>query len=498
MSASPAAPVEPSPSPSGSIREQDRARRAARQERTAADVERWAKRHRGYYRELARLVSMHAPEGSRVLHVGCGLGDLLEACNPGEGVGIDLTDAMVDRAKARHPHLRFEVMDPEDFAFPTDDGGSETFDIVLLDGHALADMGDIQSCLDCVLAVCHPHTRVIMTYYNALWGPILRVASTLGLRRKTEEQNWLGPEDFDNLLGLAGFDIVRRWAETLAPTRLPVVHEVCNRFLAKFWPFKHLCLTQMVIARPLTPPPNADQLSCTILIPTKDERGNIGPALDRVPMIGSHTEIIFVDGNSEDGTEEEIRAQMAARPEMDIKFIPQGDGIGKGDAVRQGFAAATGDVLMILDADLTVPPEDLPRFFDALRSGRGEFINGTRLVYPMEDDAMRFLNKCGNRFFSLLFTWLIGQRFRDTLCGTKVLLKRNYDVIASNRHYFGDFDPFGDFDLIFGAAKANFRIIETPVRYRARTYGDTSISRFRHGFMLLQMSWVAFRKLKLR
>ncbi|MCA9291617.1 MAG: glycosyltransferase [Phycisphaerales bacterium] len=480
----------PATDPPG-LREQDRARRLARQEASIDDMARWQRRHRGHYAELARLFRLHVPARARVLEVGCGLGDLLAAMDPETGVGVDLSPRLIEVARARHPHLRFEAQDPESFDL------GETFDFIIL-GNALADLNDIQSCLACVRRHCHPDTRLVMSSHNALWGPILRTASALGLRRRTGEQNWLALDDFDNLLRLTEFDIIRRASETLLPLRIPVVATVLNRFVAKFWPCKHLCLTQMVIARPDVPPPGASELSCTILIPTKDERGNIAPALARVPMMGSHTEIIFVDGNSADGTEEEIRRQMALHPHLDIRFLAQGDGIGKGDAVRKGFAAATGDVLMILDADLTVPPEDLPRFFEAIVAGRGEFINGTRLVYPMEKQAMRFLNKCGNKFFSMVFTWLIGQRFRDTLCGTKVLRKTHYDVIASNRHYFGDFDPFGDFDLLFGAAKANLKIIEIPVRYRARTYGDTSISRFRHGFLLLRMSALAFRKLKLR
>ena len=228
------------------------------------------------------------------------------------------------------------------------------------------------------------------------------------------------------------------------------------------------------------------------------EIGNIEDVVRRTFRLGSHTQIIFVDGNSTDGTQQEIERVIAAYPDLDIRLMDQGDGVGKGDAVRKGFAAATGDVLMILDADLTVPPEDLPRFFEAIVEGRGEFINGTRLVYPMEDQAMRFLNKCANRFFSLLFTWTVGQRFRDTLCGTKVLTGASYKVIADNRSYFGDFDPFGDFDLIFGAARADLRIIEVPVRYRARIYGSTSINRFRDGWMLIKMSWIAMRRLKFR
>jgi SAM-dependent methyltransferase len=475
------------------IFEHDRARRIERQEQYAESMERWAARNAYYYGELARVSRLHVPDGASVLHVGCGLGDLLASVRPKRGLGIDLTEAVVAKARQRHPHphLRFEMMDTERFEV------DETFDIVLLD-HALADMHDIQASLECIRAVCAPHTRVILSYYNALWGPALRLASKLGLRRSTGEQNWLGTGDFDNLLKLAGFEVVRRSSETLLPKRVPGLNGLLNRFVARFWPFYHLCLTQLVVARPICPPANASKMTCTVVIPTRNERGNIEAAIARTPSLGAHTEIIFVDGNSTDCTAAEIERVIAANPDKDIKFIPQGDGKGKGDAVRKGYAAATGDVLMILDADLTVPPEDLPRFFDPIVKGQGEFINGTRLVYPMEAQAMRFLNKLGNRFFSMLFTWLLGQRFRDTLCGTKVLTKRNYDVIAANRAYFGDFDPFGDFDLIFGAAKANLKIIEVPVRYRARTYGETNIHRFRHGFMLLGMSWVAFKRLKLR
>jgi glycosyltransferase involved in cell wall biosynthesis len=337
-----------------------------------------------------------------------------------------------------------------------------------------------------------------MSYYSALWEPVLRFGSRVGLRRPSGQANWLGPEDFDNLLKLSGFEAVCVSEENLLPVRVPGLNTFMNRFVGRFWPFRYLSLTRLVVARPLGPPADAERMTCTVVIPTRNERGNIAEAIARLPKLGAHTELMFVDGNSTDGTADEVQRLMAANPDMDIKLIHQGDGVGKGDAVRQGFAVAQGDVLMILDADLTVPPEDLPRFFKAIQDGTGEFINGTRLVYPMEKDAMRFLNKLGNRFFSLLFTWMLGQRLRDTLCGTKVLTRRNYQRIAANRSYFGDFDPFGDFDLIFGAVKADLKIAEIPVRYRARTYGTTNISRFRHGLLLLQMSWVAFKRLKLR
>ncbi len=474
-----------------SIRERDRRRRLARQNAEADDLVAWRHRHRYYYGQIERWFRQHVAPGSRVLHVGCGPGDLLSRMEPADGLGIDLSPRVIEIARTRHPKLRFEAMDPSDFNIDA------AFDYVIIDT-ALADMTDIQSCLACAASVCHPGTRLLLCYYNALWEPLLRLASRVGLRRPAGEQNWLGPEDFDNLLALTGFETISRTAETLLPVRVPLVNTLANRLLARLWPMRHFCLSRFLVARQVMRPAGADEMTCTVLVPCRNEKGNIADAVRRTPAMGRHTEIIFVDGSSTDGTPQEIERVIEACPERDIKLIHQGDGTGKGDAVRKGFEAATGDVLMILDADLTVPPEDLPRFFDAIVEGTGEFINGTRLVYPMEDQAMRFLNKCGNRFFSLLFTWLIGQRFRDTLCGTKVLTRESYRVIADNRSYFGDFDPFGDFDLIFGAARADFRIVEIPVRYRARTYGTTNIHRFRHGLLLLKMSWVALRRLKLR
>jgi glycosyltransferase involved in cell wall biosynthesis len=314
-----------------------------------------------------------------------------------------------------------------------------------------------------------------------------------------QRQNWLALGDIENLLSLAGFEVIRSGYRLLFPAWIPGVSWLANRLMAKLPGIRKLCLVQYVIARPAgARSVNPDAYSVSVVIPCRNERGNIENAVARMPRMGRSTELIFVDGNSTDGTAVEIeRVARAYGSRWPIRLLHQGDGTGKGDAVRKGFAAATGDVLMILDADLTVPPEDLPKFFDALTRGKGEFINGTRLVYPMERQAMRTLNLLGNKFFSVAFTWLLEQRFRDTLCGTKVLFKRDYEKIAANRHYFGDFDPFGDFDLIFGASRLNLKIVEVPVRYRERTYGVTNIKRFSHGWLLLRMCGVAFYKLKL-
>jgi glycosyltransferase involved in cell wall biosynthesis len=279
---------------------------------------------------------------------------------------------------------------------------------------------------------------------------------------------------------------------------MPFAASFSNRFLANIIHFCWFALTNFVIARPA---PNQIQAvaleapSVSVIVPARNEAGNIQNILKRLSELGKNTEVVFVEGHSSDSTFETIEQTIKNLPEKNYRLFRQ-PGKGKGDAVRLGFEKAEGDILIILDADLTVPPEDLPRFIDALVSGKGEFVNGVRLVYPMEDSAMRFLNIIGNKFFSMAFSWLLGQPIKDTLCGTKALWKKDYDMIAANRDYFGDFDPFGDFDLLFGAAKLNLKIAEMPIRYRFRTYGTTNISRWRHGYMLLKMVVFAARRLK--
>ena len=233
----------------------------------------------------------------------------------------------------------------------------------------------------------------------------------------------------------------------------------------------------------------------SIVVPVRNEAGNIPCIFERLPEMGAGTELIFVEGHSTDDTVAAIERAIAENPGRRCTLLRQ-TGRGKGDAVRLGFGAARGDVLMILDADLTVRPEDLPRFYQALACGKGDFINGVRLVYPMQEQAMRFFNLLGNKFFSLAFSWLLGQPVKDTLCGTKVLSRAHYQRIAANRAYFGEFDPFGDYDLIFGAAKQNLKIIDMPIRYQDRTYGATNIDRWRHGLLLFQMLGIAALRLK--
>jgi len=455
----------------------------------APESDRWRRKNRYYYEEVERIVRFHVPPGSSVLEIGCGTGDLLAALSTSRGVGIDISPKTLEIARSKHPGLTFIVGDAEDIPL------SEPFDYILL-SDLVGYLDDVQRTFEQLNRVCRPRTRVILTYFNYLWEPVLRAGELLGIKRPQPDQNWLSLADLQNLLSLAGFQTVSMGYKVLLPVRVPLLSSLCNRVLANLPLLRKLCLVETIIARPAPVPVPEETLSVSVVVPARNERGNVENAVHRIPPMGRHTEIVFVEGNSRDGTAEEIERVIAAHPDRDVKLLRQGSGVGKGDAVRKGFAAATGDVLMILDADLTVPPEELPKFLKALRSGRGEFVHGSRLVYPIEKQAMRFLNTLGNKFFSLVFTWLLDQRFKDTLCGTKVLYRRDYERIAAERSYFGDFDPFGDFDLIFGAAKLDLKIVEVPIRYRERTYGNTQISRFRHGWLLLRMCLFALRRIK--
>ena len=366
------------------------------------------------------------------------------------------------------------------------------FDYIVLAG-TLGELQDIQQYLTDLRPFCHADTRIIIEYYSYLWQYILKLAEKLHLKERRPIQNWLTWGDIFNFLELSAFEPVKRHRAILFPLYIWGLSPLINRYLAPLPLFNALTLNHFIIARPRFE--DTQEYSVSIVVPCRNERGNIEAAITRTPAFSSHQEFIFVEGHSKDGTYEEVQRVMAAYPHKDIKLFKQ-TGKGKGDAVRCGFAQARGEVLMILDADLTTPPEDMPKFYEAIRSGRAEFVNGCRLIYPMQDEAMRFLNLIANKFFGIFFTWLLGQRFKDTLCGTKVIFKRHYNDLAANRHYFGDFDPFGDFDLIFGAVKLNLKVLEVPVRYKNRLYGTTQIQRFRHGLLLFRMCGVAMRKIK--
>ncbi|MCP5462782.1 MAG: glycosyltransferase [bacterium] len=463
-------------------------------EKNARRREYWLKKSWYYHSELHRFYQFSIPVNSTVLEIGCGTGQLLASLRPAKGVGIDISRQMIENARRKYPHLTFHTMDAEELSL------KEKFDYIILSDF-IGNVFDVQNTFSLLHTVCYPHTRIILNYYNFLWEPVLKIGEFCGSKMPEMYQNWLPLADLKNFLYLADFEVIKEGYCLLIPRYIPLISTSVNRLLARFPFIRRLCLVGTLIARPAGkpahPPAGATGYTCSVIIPCRNEAGNIEGAVTRTPKLGTHTELIFVDGNSTDATVSEINRMIKAYPEKDISLIHQGDGTGKGDAVRKGFDAAKGDVLMILDADLTVPPEDLPKFMQALTDGKGEFINGTRLVYPMEKGAMRLLNLIANKLFSVGFTWLLGQRFRDTLCGTKVLFKKDYRRIVEGRTFFGDFDPFGDFDLILGASKLNLKIVEIPISYKERRYGTTNISRFRHGWLLIKMWCVAFFKIKL-
>jgi len=424
------------------------------------------------------------------LELGCGEGSLLASLSPSEGTGVDFSPAMIATARERHPGLRFIVSDAHDLAEL-----NSAFDVIVL-SDLLHDAWDVQRLLAGLQRLSHPGTRVITNFYSRLWEAPLGLASRVGLARPVLQQNWLTVADVKNLFHLSNFRVIRSWQEVLLPTDVPLLTGLCNRFLVRLWGIRHLALANFVVARPVGLRSRSEPApKVSIVVPARNEAGNIPAIFARTPEMGGGTELIFVEGHSSDDTRACIEKAIGAHPHRSARLLTQ-QGSGKGSAVRQGFAAATGDIVMILDADLTVPPEDLSRFYDALSSDKGEFVNGVRLMYPMEEKAMRLANLIGNKFFGLAFSWLLGQPIKDTLCGTKVLRREAYQAIAANRAHFGDFDPFGDFDLLFGAAKLGLEIVELPVRYRQRTYGTTNIRRWRHGWMLLKMCLFAAARIK--
>lgn len=442
-------------------------------EKNALKRDKWIRFNRFYHKTIEKQYSFIIPENSRVLELGCSTATLLNAVKPSYGLGVDFSETAIKIAQQKYPHLHFQVSDVTNFTT------TEVFDYIII-SDLVASLWDIQAFFKNLRKMVTPSTKIIISTYNYLWEPTLRIGESLRLKAQQPLQNWLSIKDIESILKLEDFELIKVEKKILFPKYIPVFNFIVNKLIANLPGINALDLIHFITVRPTPVNLESKEYSTTIVIPSRNEKGNVENAIIRTPAFGSHQEFLFIEGGSQDGTYEEMLRVQKVYPDKDIKVMKQ-TGKGKGNAVREAFDAASGDILMILDADLTTPPEDMPKFYQVLAHNKGEFVNGCRLVYPMEKQAMRFLNYLANKFFGWFFSFILGQRLKDTLCGTKVLFKKDYELIKANRSYFGNFDPFGDFDLLFGAAKLNLKITEVIVRYRDREYGSTQISRFKHG-----------------
>jgi SAM-dependent methyltransferase len=458
-------------------------------EANAAQRDYHISRNAHFYGLLGRELITLVGDAGRLLFIRCQTGKLLDYVKASSVTAIDVSAKMIDLARQKHPQAVFHVMDPEK-ELP-----EGPFDTVLIQD--TTDMVDIQALFDRLRHVCQPHTRVIIYTYNHFWEPLVSIAEKSNLKTPKVEPNWLSVSDYEGLLKLSDFELLRVSRRVIMPFGIPLLSRLLNKFVAWMPGIDRLNLCHFIVARPTAQPRLASDFKVSVIIPCKDEKGNVRSAVERIPELGKETEIIFCDDKSTDGTADEVRLMQAEFPHKNIRLV-DGPAISKSRNVWTGFRAATGDILMILDADLTVMPEELPRFVEAIVSGKGEFINGSRMVYPMQGQAMKFANMLGNKGFATLFSYLLGSTVRDTLCGTKVLWRKDWEKISLMIDTWGAEDRWGDYELLFGAAKLNLRIVDLPVHYQERTYGDTKMNRrFKNGLVMLRFCWAAFLKLKL-
>ena len=458
----------------------------------------YIKKNQYYHDKILQICQHHIFNRAKVLEVGCGTGNLigrLERCSL--KAGIDINPSFIEAASRDYPDTEFAAGDARHFSI---EQYLSAFDLIIL-SDTLAYLADVEEVLRNIRRFLALHGKLFLTQTSSLWEPIYHLGSQFNLRSPIQPANWLSPSDIDNLLRITEYELVKSEFELLLPVKIPFLSYFFNRFVAKLWLVRHFCVLRYHIARPYggtkkLPPLPANEYTVSIIVPARNEAGNIKQIIAELPQMGQKTEIIFVEGNSSDNTWEVIKEAYEQHGQTRTIQIAQQDGKGKADAIRKGFSLAQGDILMIFDADLTVPPSELSKFYNLITSGMADFIIGNRLVYPMEKQAMRFLNKLGNKLFGFLLSFIIGQPCRDTLCGVKALWREDYEKMTAHRVLPIDFDPFGDFDLLFGAAKSNLKIMEIPVHYKARTYGRTNISRFLDGWRLFKMCWVAALRIK--
>jgi hypothetical protein len=447
----------------------------------------WRHRNSFYYNDVESFLAFLIPPGATVLHAGADSSALLQKLAPRKGIGIHPSAPTISQIQYTDKSLSYVQCELGEVP--------ETFEFVVF-SDILGHVHDVEAALREASDRVFWNGRIVITQYSALWEPILDFASKIGLRMPSVKQSWLSGGDLENFARLAGLEAVRRGTRVLVPFYIPLVSAFFNKYLGNIFPFTRLGLYHYVVLRKQNARTTIEKPTLSIVVPARNEAGMIDTILRDLTELDCMTELIFVEGHSSDKTYEAIECAVSGYTGDKKILYARQSGKGKGDAVRKGFDMATSDIITIFDADMTVPAADIPKFYRAIIENRGDFINGSRLVYPLEKQSMRFLNFLGNKFFSLAFSWLLNSRLKDTLCGTKMLWREDYHEIQTGRAFFGDFDPFGDFDLLFGASKLNRKIIDLPVHYGERTYGTTNIQRWRHGWLLLKMVVFAMRKIK--
>ncbi|HJX70458.1 MAG TPA: glycosyltransferase [Bacteroidales bacterium] len=461
-------------------------------DRIAGKRKKYLNRNKYYHRSILKFFKMVIPKGASILELGCGTGDLIGKLESSHGVGVDISSDMIKLATEKYPQIHFICEDAERFET------TEKFDYVIVSG-IVGTVENIQMLFERIQNWITTDSRVFVDFYNPLWYPLIKLGEKTGLKMPEKIRNWLSVDDIENFLYISGYQVIKRKYLMFFPKFIPIVTYILNKFIGNLPVIRRFSLNSVVIARTLKIKENADERSCSVVITCRDEEGNIEGLVTRMPKMGKNTEIIFVEGHSRDNTVGRIQEMMTKYPDKDIKLLKQ-KGIGQGDAFRYGYDEAKGDFVIWLEADLTTPPEEAIHFWEAYINNTGEYMNGSRFIYKMEKSAMPLFNFLGNRFFGVLFTILLKQRFTDTLCGFKGISKRNYIRIREQINYFGDFDPFGDFELIFGAIRNNLKVAEIPVHYQPRQYGESKaygqsfFSFMKHAWLLLRMSCIAFRK----
>jgi SAM-dependent methyltransferase len=445
----------------------------------ADNWELYRERNAYFHRTQRALFRTYVAPGTAVLELGCATGDLLAAVGPGRGVGVDLSKRMVEKASRKYPAMQFFEADATFFETP------ERFDYILIN-NVLEYSEDIQSLLRNCRRLLKPRGRLLATTLNPMWTPLLRIGERRRLCTPDTQRNFVTGRDAANLLALTGFEVVKLTRRTLFPKRIPVLTAAINLWAEQTPLVRRLCLTEFLVARPAAGA--AGEYSVSVVVPCYNEAGNIEECVRRVPAMGTHTEVIVVDDGSSDGT------ALLVKPELnravEVRCVAYHPNRGKLSAVTTGFEAARGDILMILDADMTVPPEDLPYFYGPFREGLADFINGTRLIYPMATGSMKFENFLGNKLFGVLVSWLTGIHLSDTLCGTKAFFRDDY------RHFEMGYDPWGDVDFLFGAAQQTCKVLEVPIHYQERRAGQSKMKALRHSWALLKACWAGFWRVK--